>query len=108
MQVTIPEAAAHLHISQQTIRRRLASGVIKGEKLETPQGFRWLIEVEDQDQEETDDHDQNNNLVDMLKAQVMDLQAQLSVRSREIDQLHQLLAAKALQGPVKHWWAFWK
>ncbi len=43
--VPIREAAARLGVSADTIRRRLKSGELAGQKEQTPQGFTWLVEV---------------------------------------------------------------
>lgn len=43
--VPIKEAAARLGISPDTIRRRLKSGELVGERRATPQGFVWLVEL---------------------------------------------------------------
>ncbi len=43
--VPIREAAARLGVSADTIRRRLKSGELAGQKERTPQGFTWLVEV---------------------------------------------------------------
>ena len=51
MQVSINQAADALNISTQTVRRRLAKGLIQGTKLETAQGYRWLIDIPDHQQD---------------------------------------------------------
>jgi len=108
MQVSITKAAAHLHISQQTVRRRLANGLLSGEKRETPQGYKWLVEVPDQDQEQRQPTNDNNALVAALEARIAAQEHELGARRQEVDQLHRLLAAKALEGPENRpWWQFW-
>lgn len=51
--LTIKDAAAHLGVSENTIRRRLKSGKLQGEQEQTDQGYRWLIliDVEEEDPE---------------------------------------------------------
>jgi hypothetical protein len=43
--VSIKEAAERLGVSQDTIRRRLKSGGLAGEREKTPQGFVWRVEL---------------------------------------------------------------
>jgi hypothetical protein len=43
--VPIRDAAQRLGISTDTVRRRLKSGELNGERQETPQGFIWLVEL---------------------------------------------------------------
>lgn len=43
--VSIKEAAERLGVSQDTIRRRLKHGEIRGEREKTPQGFVWRVEL---------------------------------------------------------------
>jgi hypothetical protein len=43
--VSIKEAAERLGVSQDTIRRRLKSGELAGEREKTPQGFVWCVEL---------------------------------------------------------------
>src|SRR4051794_11798860 len=45
--VTIREAATNLGVSSDTIRRRLRSGSLTGEREETPQGFVWYVNLPD-------------------------------------------------------------
>ncbi len=45
--VSIQEAAERLGVSADTVRRRLKRGELKGERVKTPQGFVWRIEVTD-------------------------------------------------------------
>ena len=51
--------------------------------------------------------DNGSDLVDVLKARVQDLSEQLAARTREISELHQLLAGLAT-GVDRRWWTFWK
>jgi excisionase family DNA binding protein len=43
--VSIREAAQRLGVSQDTIRRRIRAGVLPAAKVETPQGYVWLVEL---------------------------------------------------------------
>ena len=48
-------------------------------------------------------------LVDTLQSRIDSMELELESRRREVDQLHQLLAAHSLNaGQRKPWWAFWR
>src|SRR5690348_15766879 len=47
-ELTIAEAAAHLGVSKDTIRRRLRAGSLNGSRRARPQGFAWVVEVSEQ------------------------------------------------------------
>lgn len=126
--LNIVQASLALGLSQDVIRRRLRSGEISGERIPYAGGFRWLVDVLDV----TSGHDRQgddplggaaangqaappagvtdrNDLVEMLKGQVLDLRDQLTDRAREISELHQLLAHRSLApGVNRAWWQFWR
>ena len=123
--LTIAQAADTLGIAQSTIRKRIRSGDLQGQKVKGAGGFRWEVFVADgptvkgdtQDGNHanvTDDgnHDDDANggaLVVELKARVNNLEEQLTIRAGEIDQLHRLLAQTALNAaPGRPWWQFWR
>jgi len=116
--VSIREAADRLGVSQDTIRRRLRAGTLRGEQEETPQGFRWRVEVATSDQEATtnrQEHPQaSDTLVAVLQNQIEAQAEELDARRREIQELHVLLqtAQTALTAPKEGirtaWWRFWK
>ena len=83
MQVSINEAADALHISTQTVRRRLAKGLIQGTKQETAQGFRWLIDIPD-------------NLQTLSRPIGNDDNALIEVLREQLRELHRLLAQTAV------------
>lgn len=94
--VGIKEAATMLGVSQDTIRRRLRRGTLKGEQVERPQGFTWAVHIEPQ---------QNDS------AQLMELVAflreQIAVKDGQIGELTYTLRvqAKALPAPrSRNWW----
>ena len=90
MQVSINEAADALHISTQTVRRRLAKGLIQGTKQETAQGFRWLIDIPDNLQTLSRPIGNDDNaLIEVLREQ-------LKEKDRQIGELHRLLAQTAV------------
>ena len=123
--LSIPEAVHTLGLSQDTIRKRLRSGDLQGQKVKGAGGFRWEVFVADdptvkgvtQDGNHanvTDDgnhgDDANGNaLVIELKARVNNLEEQLTIRAGEISELHRLLAQTALNAaPGRPWWQFWR
>ena len=121
MEVTLIEAAAAYQVSIQTIRRRLAKDLIKGQKRQTPQGFIWMIDLEEETattpplEEVTEGTGASVDvtlgagaLVGQMQARIDSLEAQLTTRAGEIDHLHQLLAQTALNAaPGRPWWKFW-
>ena len=123
--LSIPEAMHTLGLSQDTIRKRLRSGDLQGQKVKGAGGFRWEVFVADgptvkgvtQDANHanvTDDGNDGNDsnggaLVDQMQARIDSLETQLTTRAGEIDQLHRLLAQTALNAaPGRPWWAFWR
>ena len=123
--LSISQAADTLGVAQSTIRKRLRSGDLEGQKVKGAGGFRWEVFVADdptvkgvtQDGNHanvTDDgnHGDDTNggaLVVELKARIDSLESQLTTRAGEIDQLHRLLAQTALNAAPTHpWWQFWR
>jgi len=112
--LTIAQAAAHLSLSQDTVRRRLRNGEIDGHQEPCAGGFKWIVDLDAaKDSGDasviTENGATNSDLVEMLKGQVHDLRDQLDTRAREISELHQLLAARSLApGVIRPWWAFWR
>jgi len=112
-ELTITAAAEHLQVSTTTIKRRLRNGTLKGRQVPRPQGYTWLIEV-DQDQDNhritTGSSEGVNTPVQELTTLVTVLQEELTARRREVSELHQLLAQQIAlnQAPARPWWMFWK
>ena len=123
--LTISQAADTLGVAQATIRKRLRSGDLQGQKVKGAGGFRWEVFVADgptvkgvtQDGNHanvTDDGNHANGadggpLVDQMQARIDSLETQLTTRAGEIDQLHRLLAQTALNAaPGRPWWQFWR
>jgi len=120
-EVTITEAAHLLGISSATVKRRLKTGELNGRQASRPQGFLWMVEI-DQDHSSTPpitgsrDHSSNGNstgaelesLVAILKAQVTSQAEELNARRREVQELHVLLQQAALPPPPqaqrRRWW----
>jgi len=113
MKMTIREAALHLNVSTNTIRRRLQVGLLTGGKV----GGKWMIDVTTDGA--TPDRPQQEpelpTLVHTLQSRIDSMELELESRRKEVDQLHQLLAAHSLNaGQSKNtsrdvpWWAFWR
>ena len=107
--LSIPEAAHTLGLSHDTIRKRLRSGDLQGQKITAAGGFRWEVFVFDDPtvkgstlspflvgsgNVDTDHaHDTNdpngNALVEILREE-------LAEKNRQINELHRLLAQTTL------------
>jgi hypothetical protein len=107
------------------VKRRLQRGELKGYQEETPQGFRWIIDLPD-DSASSNHHsaapadapatagaeETLRELVDVLKDEVsqlrQQLREQLEAKDKQIEQLHILLqqAQAALPTPRDNhpWW----
>ena len=104
--LSIPEAMHTLGLSQATIRKRLRSGDLQGQKVKGAGGFRWEVFIDTDD--DTDDAN-DGALVVELKARVNNLEEQLAIRAGEISELHRLLAQTALNAASgRPWWQFWR
>jgi len=108
MQMTIVEAATALGVSTNTIRRRLTSGLLTGEKNATG---KWLVEVDELPAGKTPESGLENerSLIAALEARITAQENELQARRQEIQQLHTLMAARSLEsGQHRRWWAFWR
>ena len=104
--LSIPQTADILGLSQSTIRKRLWSGDLQGQKVKGAGGFRWEVFIDTDD--DTDDANDGARVVE-LKARVNNLEEQLAIRAGEISELHRLLAQTALNAASgRPWWQFWR
>ena len=124
--VTIQEAAQHLGVSQDTVRRRIRKEELQARQTPTPQGFRWMVELEGleedaqaahtpphmpgiggaQVKDDTNDANDANDANDGALVEI--LREQLQEKDRQISELHRLLAQTALNAaPGRPWWRFW-
>jgi hypothetical protein len=135
MQVTIPEAARLLRVSERTVRRRLRSGELKGSHVSSVGGFAWMIDLPDTVTQGGQEPGQADSLttgeIAAMKALVSQMEAQIAAQQRQlekqeeayhwqleakdkqIEQLHVLLqqAQAALPSPAgtrRLWWRFWQ
>jgi hypothetical protein len=117
VKVSIAEAAHRLGISQDTVRKRLRLGELRGEQISAPGGFRWLIEVPP-DEGGTEIAEAPSELDEVLRDVIRrqdetmnQLREQLSAKDQQISELHVLLqqAQAALPAPRNNqpWWRFW-
>ena len=126
--VSISQAVTRLGVSEVTIRRRLRKGELKGQKLQTPQGYVWMVELPDDVPADIKNGSNRQGeslselvaalrsqvegqqeLVDSLQAQVKAQQEELIAKNKQIEQLHVLLqqAQTALSAPREDhqpWW----
>jgi hypothetical protein len=125
MQVSIPEAAKMLRLSEYTVRRRLRTGEIKGHQVASPGGFAWMVEVPDDlaqdaplESSYSGEIEATKALLARAEAQISSQEAQLQAKDRQleskdrqIEQLHVLLqqAQAALPAPRagRPWWKWW-
>jgi len=108
--VSIGEAARRLGLSTDTIRRRIGKGELLAHREPTPQGFRWEIELQANDQPVNGHEGNADALVTTLQAQVQAQAEELDARRREVQELHVLLqtAQAALTAPERRaWWRWW-
>jgi len=109
--VSVGEAALRLGVSTDTIRRRIGKGELTAHQEPTPQGYRWQVELEVEDNP-SNSHNRNlEALVTMLQTQVQSQSEELDARRREVQELHVLLqtAQNALMAPTRRaWWRWWK
>jgi len=136
MEMTVQQAALHLNVSVNTVRRRFKVGTqwvltidwpgdeVAPTDSATPDQQRKEASSIDADpllsilgaghpQQDPETptlvHDFPPALVHALQSRIDSMELELESRRREIDQLHQLLAAHSLNaGQRKPWWAFWR
>jgi len=111
--MTINETAKHYGVSANTIRRRIQTGLLTGNKVSN----KWLINVASPNgatpngasPNDPQQEPESPALVNQMQARIDSLETQLTTRAGEIDQLHRLLAQTALNAaPASPWWKFWR
>jgi len=116
--LTISQAADTLGVAQATIRKRLRSGDLQGQKVKGAGGFRWEVFVADgptvkgatQDGNHTNVTDDDNHANDGNDGALVEiLREELTEKNRQISELHRLLAQTALNAASgRPWWQFWR
>ena len=119
--LSISQAADTLGVAQSTIRKRLRSGDLEGQKVKGAGGFRWEVFVADDPTVNgvTDDGNHANDAQDGNHrdhandgndgALVEILREELTEKNRQISELHRLLAQTALNAASgRPWWQFWR
>ena len=106
--LSISQAIHTLGLSESTIRKRLRSGDLQGQKVKGAGGFRWEVFVADDPTVKGVTQDANIT-DDGALALVEILREELAEKNRQISELHRLLAQTALNAaPGRPWWQFWR
>ena len=106
MQYSINDTARILGVSPNTVRRRLTSGLIHGEKV----GGQWLIQMPDAPEGPPElalARPTNDALVEELRARIANADDRITFLEGHISQLTNALSA----APAEHkppWFMFWK
>jgi predicted ArsR family transcriptional regulator len=116
--LTIKEAADRLGISENTARRRLHAGLLKGYQEDPPYG-RWLVELSDEDIEGTAHAAGDGATPELVKAlrdiirrqdeTLEQFSRQLESKDQQIKELHVLLqqAQSVLPAPKESQHSWW-
>jgi hypothetical protein len=125
--VTLVEAAHHLGVSVDTVRRRLQKGEMRGQQQPRPSGHIWLVEIDEEanhnsrlaDAEHSDraclaacqaEIKRLDEMVAILQSHNAAQGSELESKNKQIEQLHVLLqqAQAALPAPRgRPWWKWW-
>jgi len=105
--VPIQEAATLLGVSESTLRRRVRSGQVNARQMETPQGFKWWVDIDiddtsDQVNAQVDDQ-VNLGPLEEKERTIRLLAEQVEAQRQQIRELHVLLqtAQAALPPPTE-------
>jgi hypothetical protein len=98
MELLINDAAIALGISPNTVRRRLAKGLLAGKKVSS----KWFITVPDNAQNTSSPPPESDaSLVEFLKQQIAE-------KDQQIERLLAISMAAALNAPKpRPWWRPW-
>lgn len=105
--LTIREAAEHLGLSDNTIRRRLKDGQLRGEQEENAQGFRWHVLIDHEGDPPTQEPTQTANHEDATVNQAVNQpptrgdQAMIEHLEGEIEYLRDQLATTIRQAAAE-------
>jgi len=111
--VPIQEAATLFGVSESTLRRRLRSGQVNAHQVETPQGFKWWVDVDIPDTSDSVSDQVNGHVADQVQAGKDDiiriLSEQVEAQRQQIRELHILLQTAQAQLPPpqaqhRRWW----
>jgi excisionase family DNA binding protein len=129
--VTLAEAAHRLGVSVDTVRRRLQRGELRGQQQARPQGYVWLIELENNTEHNSSadrpagaeqgsqgcvagcqtEINRLEQMVAMLQDRVTAQDTELAARRKEVSELHVLLQElqRSLPAPMERrsWWKWW-
>ena len=109
--VTIKEAAGKLGLSENTVRRRLHTGLLNGYQDDPPNG-KWWVEVPEVVEDDRLGGEESQ-WVAFLRQELAGRDKQLEMKDEQIRELHVLLqqAQAALPAPKENrqsWWRFWQ
>lgn len=104
---SVSDAAQALGVSVDTVRRRMKRGELDARREQTPQGFRWLVRLPDQEPPQNAPGspqtarpgDQGAMVAygpDPRDTLIETLQRELEIRNREIARLHEVVGRQAL------------
>jgi Helix-turn-helix domain len=88
MQVTIPEAARMLRVSEHTVRRRLRSGELQGSQVASVGGFTWMVDIPDElliGNPASGETAVTALLIARLEAQIVSQEAQIAAQYEELE-----------------------
>ena len=97
--LSITQAAEHLNVSTDTIRRRLKAGELEGEKA----GRTWQVFLPEPGTRTTES---DGKVIAALEAHIESQGQVIEAQTTQIAELHQLLARAqtALPAPREPWW----
>jgi hypothetical protein len=100
----IADAALALGISEKTLRRRIKAGTLTGERIRTPQGFVWMVNIGLVAPGQSDQVSQDTRLAppaDLTRTVVDEVTRSLSKRIEELVRENEQLRAqvRALMAP---------
>jgi excisionase family DNA binding protein len=115
MEVSIPEAARLLGVSEHTVRRRLRNGELKGTQVANAGGFAWVVHLADELREDNNSSPGEigalKELIACLEAQISAQETELEARRREAQEflflLQQFQASLPAPGSGRPWWKWW-
>jgi excisionase family DNA binding protein len=85
MQLTIPEAARLLRVSEQTVRRRLRSGELKGSQVSSVGGFAWMVDLPDDLSQDRQVDDLETGEIAAMRALMSRMEAQIDAQQRQLE-----------------------
>src|SRR5918992_4137249 len=85
MQVTIPEAAKLLRVSEHTVRRRLRNGELQGTHVVSVGGFAWMVELPDDLAQDSQVDNLGTGEIAAMRALMSRMEAQIDAQQKQIE-----------------------